>query len=50
MTGTLRKAGLSSFDDLVEIGSLDDKKGMGYGVVEPKFHLPRSANILPKLE
>ena len=44
MTGTLRKAALSSFDDLVEIGSLDDKKGMGYGVVEPKFHLPRSAN------
>ena len=45
MTGMLREAGLSSpVGSHVAAGSLDDKKGQGYGVVEPRFHLPRSAN------
>ena len=45
MTGKLRKVGLQSpTGGHVAIGALDDKKGLGYGVTDPRFHLPRSAN------
>ncbi len=45
MAGQTQRQGLASpTGDHLTIGSRDARTGLGYGVVDPQFHLPRSLN------
>jgi hypothetical protein len=45
MTGTLQEIGTSTTSgNHIAVGSRDDRRGLGYAVLEPSFQLPRGMN------